>query len=344
LTYDEEGFHARSATKYDDFMEEIKEATMHCSGVQDREKYTNCITAGVSEHVERLATTMEQMKSYQQSTTDRLRNYTCADDQLNTSTPIRTETVTLGGRSVEVEILFEHAGAKIFVAHDFVTDEECDAFMEYGGPRLKRATVAAEDGTSVTSETRKAQQAAYNFDGKDSADPLYDLYDRVLAMTNHQTDFDLQRGGQEDFVIIQYNPSDEYGSHCDGTCDGSRYVNKGRVATAVLYCKVAERGGGTTFTKANVYVKPTKGDATFFSYKGVDGKMDDAYTTHSGCPVLEGEKWISTAWMRQGVSAEDPWSLYDPSGLPVIDSKYKEEKTDSPDTPETVEESGDDEF
>jgi len=36
-------------------------------------------------------------------------------------------------------------------------------------------------------------------------------------------------------------------------------------------------------------VKPKVGGATFFSYRGKDGKMDDAgYTEHSGCPILEG--------------------------------------------------------
>ena len=29
--------------------------------------------------------------------------------------------------------------------------------------------------------------------------------------------------------------------------------------------------------------------------------MDDGYTEHSGCPVLEGEKWITVVWMRDGV-------------------------------------------
>ena len=33
---------------------------------------------------------------------------------------------------------------------------------------------------------------------------------------------------------------------------------------------------------------PKRGQATFFSYKGPDGRMDDGYTEHSGCPVLEG--------------------------------------------------------
>jgi hypothetical protein len=27
-------------------------------------------------------------------------------------------------------------------------------------------------------------------------------------------------------------------SHCDGICDGSKYIDKGRVATAVMYCQV----------------------------------------------------------------------------------------------------------
>jgi hypothetical protein len=74
------------------------------------------------------------------------------------------------------------------------------------------------------------------------------------------------------------------------------------------------RGGATTFTKADVLVKPNKGTAVFFSYIGEDGRMDDGYTEHSGCPVLEGEKWITTAWMRKGVSKEKPNTNYDPSG------------------------------
>jgi len=69
--------------------------------------------------------------------------------------------------------------------------------------------------------------------------------------------------------------------HCDGGCGGVKHRQRGRVATAVLYCKVADKGGATTFTKSNIFVKPTAGSATFFTYKGVDGYMDDGYTEHS---------------------------------------------------------------
>lgn len=45
--------------------------------------------------------------------------------------------------------------------------------------------------------------------------------------------------------------------------------------------------------------------------------MDSGYTEHSGCPVLEGEKWIAAAWMRLGVDAKHDWSRYDPSGVEI---------------------------
>jgi hypothetical protein len=42
---------------------------------------------------------------------------------------------------------------------------------------------------------------------------------------------------------------------------------------------------------------------------------DEGYTEHSGCPVIEGEKWITTVWMREGVSNKDPHTNYDPRGF-----------------------------
>ena len=177
------------------------------------------------------------------------------------------------------------------------------------------------------------------------------LYERVLYVTNSHAGYNLRPEGQEDYTIIQYNTEDEYtqaiitfhwlvlsfrvflcSPHCDGACDSSDHVPGGRIATAVMYCevmtvssiilsqphlslfKVPKVGGATTFTKADIFVKPKVGMATFFSYMGPDEKMDYGLTEHSGCPVIEGEKWITTAWMRKGVSAQDPWNLFDPSG------------------------------
>ena len=105
---------------------------------------------------------------------------------------------------------------------------------------------------------------------------------------------------------------------CDGACDGQPVIPGGRVATAVLYCEVPEYGGGTSFTKADVFVKPVKNAATFFTYMGEDGIMDNGFSEHSGCPVFKGEKWISVAWLREGVTRERNWTIIDPTGIEVL--------------------------
>lgn len=90
-----------------------------------------------------------------------------------------------------------------------------------------------------------------------------------------------------------------------------------------------EVGGATTFTKADVFVKPLPRMATFFTYYNPeDGLTDDGYTEHSGCPVLKGDKWIATVWMRRGVTRERPWELYDPSGVEIMDFKAHAERKD----------------
>lgn len=90
----------------------------------------------------------------------------------------------------------------------------------------------------------------------------------------------------------------------------------------VLYCHVADEGGATTFSNADVTVVPRKYQASFFSYMDENGIMDEgALSEHSGCLISKGEKWITTMWMRKGVSSEDPWSHFDPSGIRYKTSK-----------------------
>ncbi len=73
-----------------------------------------------------------------------------------------------------------------------------------------------------------------------------------------------------------------------------------------------------------MFVNPVKGMATFFSYMGPDDIMDEGLTEHSGCPVIEGEKWIAVTWMRKGVSSARPWTVLDPMGREVLSSENEE--------------------
>lgn len=315
----ERGMTFTQVTKYDEMHMKVKAKTDLCVGLKS-DQFDRCFATGFADDLLKLEESKDNIVLYRNLISSRLRNYTCNDDTMVTSKAIRNYYVNEGDRSFKIDVLFDLPSAKIWAIEDFISDEECSVLQEHASTRLERATVAGEDGSSIVSEHRKAQQAGYNSHQSDDNDPLHPLYLRILGITNQHTGYNLKPPGQEDFTIIQYSKDDQYTPHCDGDCDGAEHNPGGRVATAVMYCQVAERGGATTFTKTDIFVKPKKGMATFFSYKGPDGKMDIAHTEHSGCPVLEGEKWITTMWMREGVTKEDPWGNFDPSGKRMIEN------------------------
>lgn len=109
---------------------------------------------------------------------------------------------------------------------------------------------------------------------------------------------------------------DRYTPHCDGDCTGMDFKHGNRMATMVMYCTIPTKGGATNFRNSGVHIVPVVGSATFFSYIDPDSMtMDNGFTEHSGCPVVEGEKKIVTQWIRYGVTDESPWNAYNTLGL-----------------------------
>jgi prolyl 4-hydroxylase len=63
-----------------------------------------------------------------------------------------------------------------------------------------------------------------------------------------------------------------------------------------MYLNEPAKGGSTTFPDINLAISPKKGSAVFFSY---DRAHPTSRTLHGGSPVLEGEKWVATKWLRE---------------------------------------------
>ncbi|MFS2100770.1 2OG-Fe(II) oxygenase [Variovorax sp. Varisp85] len=71
-----------------------------------------------------------------------------------------------------------------------------------------------------------------------------------------------------------------------------------RVSTLVSYLNEVEEGGETIFPECGWSVPPRRGSAVYFEYCNSLGQVDHA-SLHAGGPVLHGEKWVATKWMRQ---------------------------------------------
>jgi hypothetical protein len=71
-----------------------------------------------------------------------------------------------------------------------------------------------------------------------------------------------------------------------------------RARTICTYLNDVEAGGATEFPVPGVRVEPRAGAAVVFDNLLPDGRPDPD-TLHAGLPVLRGEKWLATIWLRQ---------------------------------------------
>ena len=106
----------------------------------------------------------------------------------------------------------------------------------------------------------------------------------------------------EGLQILRYAPGAQYRPHYDyfdpaepGTPTILRRGGQ-RVGTLVMYLQEPERGGATVFPDIGLEVAPKRGTAVFFSYERPD---PGTRTLHGGAPVLAGEKWVATKWLRE---------------------------------------------
>jgi hypothetical protein len=256
-----------------------------------------------------------------------LENHTCAETMRETTPPKEVRSWThedSPGIQVtrQVGILHDRPDSQIHALENFISPEECDAITKAAAKKLHRGTVADGSGGSKLSDHRKAWQAGIKipWEKEQDGDPIARVVRRIYDYTNDAVHYNLTVDGSEDLMSIQYfgrgkdstESPDQYRPHCDGDCDGLPHKKGGRVATMVMYCDTTDLvGGGTNFQNSNVFVKPKVGTAAFFSYLNAETmKKEDAFTTHSGCPVIEGTKRIAVHWMRHGVDKENPWNSF----------------------------------
>jgi prolyl 4-hydroxylase len=64
-----------------------------------------------------------------------------------------------------------------------------------------------------------------------------------------------------------------------------------------VYLNDVAEGGETVFPGIGVAVIPRRGKALYFEYANSRSQVDQT-TLHAGAPVLAGEKWVVTKWMR----------------------------------------------
>ncbi|USK37267.1 2OG-Fe(II) oxygenase [Cytobacillus firmus] len=186
----------------------------------------------------------------------------------------------------EIHIIAKFAEPLIVVLGNVLSDEECDQLIQQSKDRMQRSKVA----NSLEVDELRTSSSTFFEEGENA------LVARIEKRVSQIMNIPVEHG--EGLQILNYKIGQEYKAHFDFFSSTSKAASNPRISTLVMYLNDVEQGGETYFPKLNLSVSPQKGMAVYFEYFYNDQNLNDL-TLHGGAPVVSGDKWAATQWMRR---------------------------------------------
>ncbi|XP_027347974.1 probable prolyl 4-hydroxylase 10 [Abrus precatorius] len=198
---------------------------------------------------------------------------------------------------------------RAFLYHHFLSKEECEYLIKIAKPNMHKSTVVDnETGKSIDSRVRTSS-GTFLTRGRDQ------IVSNIEKRIAHFTFIPIEHG--EGLQVLHYEVGQKYEPHFDYFMDEFNTKNGGqRIATVLMYLSDVEEGGETVFPaakgnfssvpwwnelsdcgKEGLSIKPKMGDALLFWSMKPDATSDPS-SLHGSCPVIKGNKWSCTKWMR----------------------------------------------
>ena len=193
-----------------------------------------------------------------------------------------------------VQVLLSMQKPRIVLFGNLLSHEECDTLIEQARPAMARSrTVATQTSGQEITPDRTSSGMFYT---RAQTPTVTKLEARIAKLLN----WPVENG--EGLQVLNYLPGAQYKPHHDyfnpQEPSSAAILQRGgqRVGTLVIYLNDVPAGGCTHFPETQLRIHPRKGHAVFFSYPQPDAQT---LTLHGGDPVLHGEKWIATKWLRE---------------------------------------------
>jgi len=203
---------------------------------------------------------------------------------------------TLHAGDRDIRVLVRISRPTIAVLDNVLDADECFMLRELARTRLARSQVVNPGtGIGVVQDIRTSEGA--NF-GRGETGLIARIDARAAAIMGMGEDHG------EGLQAMRYGVGAEYVPHFDyfppGDQGSEPHLRNGgqRVSTLIMYLDDVEAGGETIFPRIDFSYIPRRGQALYFEYTAADGSLDPL-SLHGGAPVLSGEKWILTKWMRE---------------------------------------------
>jgi prolyl 4-hydroxylase len=202
--------------------------------------------------------------------------------------------IQIGARTIRVLSRTEQPALAVLA--DVLSSEECRELITLARPRLAPSTIVHP---ATGQDMVAAQRTSLGMFFRLEENALIARLDRRISALMR---LPLENG--EGFQVLCYPTGAETKPHFDflqpsNDANRASIARSGqRVSTLIAYLNDVEHGGETVFPKLGLSVLPHRGNAVYFEYCNSRNQVDPN-SLHVGNPVLGGEKWVLTKWMRQ---------------------------------------------
>ena len=185
----------------------------------------------------------------------------------------------------------------IYVVDDFISEDECQEFINCSKDKLQPATVVG------LKEEQKLQDRTNEFAWLEhhANETIHEVSKRLSILVQ------MPIRNAEMFQVVHYESGTEYKPHFDSfdqsTELGKKYWEPGgqRMITALIYLNDVADGGATYFPELNISINPKKGNVLVFHNTISETTNINPRSLHAGMPVTSGEKWAANLWFRENL-------------------------------------------
>ncbi|XP_021908172.1 probable prolyl 4-hydroxylase 9 isoform X1 [Carica papaya] len=199
---------------------------------------------------------------------------------------------------------------------NFATTEQCQSIINMAKKKLAPSTLALREGETEENTKGIRTSSGMFISAYQDKSGILDIVEEKIARATM-----IPRVHGEAFNVLHYELGQKYNSHYDAF-DPAEYgpQKSQRLASFLLYLSDVEEGGETMFpfeqSSMNLNgtydyrecmglkVKPRQGDGLLFYSLFPNGTIDPT-SLHGSCPVLKGDKWVATKWIRDQEQADD---------------------------------------
>ena len=185
----------------------------------------------------------------------------------------------------------------IYVVDDFISEDECQEFINCSKDKLQPATVVGlKEELKLKDRTNEFAWLEHH-----ANESIHEVSKRLSILVQ------MPIRNAEMFQVVHYESGTEYKPHFDSfdqsTELGKKYWEPGgqRMITALIYLNDVESGGATYFPELNISINPKKGNVLVFHNTISETTNINPRSLHAGMPVTSGEKWAANLWFRENL-------------------------------------------